>query len=85
MRAGCRISTNGELLHTLTMSPTSEFLWPAIAFLTDSKRLNRQYGRNGTRQKSRVLTSLTNGLERAFTEMPASVKVFHPEAARREL
>ena len=85
MRARCRISTNVELLQTLTLSPTSEFRWPATTFLTDSKQLNRRFERNSARQKPCVLTSLTNGPERAFTKTPASVKVFHPEAARREL
>jgi hypothetical protein len=85
MRARCRISTNGKLLQSLTFAPTSLFLWPALKFLTDSTRLIGVKASDIRRQKPLVRTFLVNGLERAFTKMPANLKTFHPEAARREL
>ena len=78
MKARCRISTNGERSTTLPLSPTSQRLWPVPEFRTDSKPLT------GIRRPL-VRTFLVIGLERAFTKMPANLKVFHPEAPRREL
>jgi len=85
MPARCRISTNRELLRTLTMSPTSEMVSPTTTFIADSKSLNGLLASDIRCQKTSVFVVPTNGLERAFTRMPASSKTFHPKAARREL
>jgi|HubBroStandDraft_5_1064220.scaffolds.fasta_scaffold324131_2 hypothetical protein len=85
MRARFRISTNRGLLHNFTLAPASQFLWPAPKFITDSKPLKGLRRPDFQRQKTFFRTVFVNGLERAFTKMPANLKVFHPETPRREL
>jgi hypothetical protein len=78
MQARFQIRTSGELLTVLHYQADSPMSQPVVGLLTDSKALR-------SIQRPLVRKFLGIGLERAFSEMPANLKVFHPEAARRDL
>lgn len=85
MQAGCRISTSSGNDKTLQRSSNSVSLWPTVTVSTDSKALTGIFLPDVDGQKPLVKLHFPIGLGRAFGRMPASSKVFHPEAARREL
>jgi len=78
MQARFQISTLREQTVALPYPPSSPSEQPVVRFLADSKALS-------SGQQPLARTFLVIGLGRAFTEMPANLKVFHPEAARRDL
>lgn len=78
MRARCQISTSGEQTHLLSYRRNPEFLQSPNLFTTDSKALNSVLS-------APFRISAVNGLGRAFSEAPRDLKVFHPEAVRRDL
>jgi len=70
MKARCQIRTNGEQIHALC--------YPVVlGFLTDSKAVN-------SIEHLPVCKVFVNGLERAFTKVPAKLRGFHSNAARRD-
>jgi hypothetical protein len=85
MQARCQIRTGSE--KSLTLSPLQglRFIPSMLRRLTDSKTLSGNLTPDVQPQRALVRTSPVNGLERAFTLMPANLKVFHPKAARRDL
>jgi hypothetical protein len=85
MQARCQIRTSGEQGLTLSLLEGLRFIPPTLRHLTDSKTLSRDFTAYVQPQAALVRTSPVNGLERAFTSMPANVKVFHPKSARRDL
>jgi hypothetical protein len=78
MQARFQIRTSGELLTALRYQADSPMSQPVVGLLTDSKALS-------SNQRPLARKFLGIGLERAISEMPANLKVFHPEAARRDL
>ena len=78
MRARFQISTSGEQTHVLLYRRNPEFLQSPNLFTTDSKALSRL-------TSAPFRTPVGNGLGRAFTEAPTKLKVFYPEAVRRDL
>lgn len=78
MRAQCQISISGEQTHLLFYRRNLEFLQSPNLFTTDSKALNNL-------SSAPFQTSAVNGPGRAFSETPRDLKVFHPEAVRRDL
>jgi hypothetical protein len=85
MQAWCHISTRKVETLNPPVRPNSQFVGPALKFSTDSKTLSRVLTPFVQPQHSVNRTFSLIGLERAFSEVPAKAKVFHPEAARREL
>ncbi len=85
MQARCQIRTRSE--QSLTLSPLQglRFIPSRLRYLTDSKALTSDLTPSIQLQDAPIRISPVNGLERAFTQMPANPKVFHPEAARRDL
>jgi len=78
MQAGFQIRTERVLTKAIPYQPAPPSMQPVVGFPTDSKELSLN-------QRPLARTFLGNGLERAVSEMPANLKVFHPEAARRAL
>jgi hypothetical protein len=78
MRTRFQISTSREQTHLLPYRRNPELLQSPNLFTTDSKALN-------SLSNVLVRTPAVNGLGRAFTETPTNLKVFHPEAVRRDL
>ena len=78
MQARFQIRTSGEQTAALQYQQDSPTSQAVVGFLTDSKALSSIL-------RPLARTPLGNGLERAITEMPANLMVFHPEAARRDL
>jgi hypothetical protein len=78
MQAGSQNRTGREMKRSLALSQSSRFTLPELRFSIDSKPLSRF-------QYPLVCKFFVNGLERAFSEAPAKLKVFHSEAARRAL
>ncbi len=76
MQAGFQIRTSREQTEALSYQTGSPTVQPVIGLLSDSKTLS-------SFQRPLARTFLGNGLERAISEMPANLMVFHPEAARR--
>jgi hypothetical protein len=85
MRARCQIRTRIEQSPTLTPKPSLRLIPLTLRRLTDSKAVSSDLTPYVQPQNALVRTSPANGLERAFTKVPANLKVFHPEAARRDL
>jgi|HubBroStandDraft_6_1064221.scaffolds.fasta_scaffold483449_2 hypothetical protein len=85
MQARCQIRTRSE--QSLTPAPLQglRFIPSILRCLTDSKTLSSDLTPYFQPQHALVRTSPVNGLERAFTSVPANLKVFHPKAARRDL
>jgi len=80
MEARFQISTRSGMTHFLACPPSSQSVQPAVRFTTDSKALSSLLPPYVQAQHSLILT---NGPERAFTEMPAKL-IVHSEAARRD-
>jgi hypothetical protein len=78
MQAGFQIRTSRELTAALPSPAGSPMVALGIRFLTDSKELS-------CFRSPLARTGQMIGLGRAISEMPANLKVFHPEAARRDL
>jgi hypothetical protein len=85
MLARCQIRMRGEQTRTLSNSRSLRVASLVLRFPTDSKTLISLPTPNVPKQHLPVGSFRANGLERAFSEMPANSKVFHPEAARRDL
>jgi hypothetical protein len=85
MQAWCHISTRTVEILNRPIRSSSQFVGPALKFPTDSKTLSRVLTPFVQPQHPVIRTFFINGLERAFSEVPATSKAFHPEAARREL
>jgi hypothetical protein len=73
-----QISTSREQTHLLPYRRNPEFLQSPNLFTTDSKALS-------SLPSALFHTPAVNGLERASTRTPTNLKVFHPEAVRRDL
>jgi|HubBroStandDraft_1064217.scaffolds.fasta_scaffold1500808_1 hypothetical protein len=82
MQAWCQISTSTVETLNPPVPPSSCFRGPALRFPADSKILSCLLTPSVQPQHP-VFRAF--GLERAFSEVPAKLKVFHPEAARRDL
>jgi hypothetical protein len=78
MQAGFQIRTSREQTGALPSPAGSPVVALGIRFLTDSKELS-------CFRSPLARTYQMNGLGRATSEMPANLKVFHPEAPRRDL
>ena len=85
MQARCQISTSGERMHTFPNSPASRLVPQIINVSPDSKALSHNLVPQIQSSRTPVPSFPMNGRERAITEMPANLKVFHPEAPRRDL
>jgi hypothetical protein len=85
MQARCRIRTRVEQGLTLCPIPSLRLIPLTLRRLTDSKAVSSDLTPYVRPQYALVRKSPANGLERAFTGMPANLMVFHPEAARRDL
>jgi hypothetical protein len=85
MKARCRISTRVRQAQTAPTGAEFNRPLPVLRFPTDSKQLSSFLRPYFQPQHPPVPTFLEIGVERANSEMPANSKVFHPQAARREL
>jgi hypothetical protein len=78
MRDRFQISTSREQTHVFFYRRNPKFQQSPNLFTTDSKAFITLPG-------APFHTPAVNGLGRAFTETPKDLKVFHPEAVRRDL
>jgi hypothetical protein len=85
MKARCRISTRVTQAQTAPAAAQFNCPLPVLRFPTDSKQLSSFLRPYFQVQRPPVRTILEIGVERANSEMPANLMVFHHEAARREL
>lgn len=85
MKAQCRISTAIQQTPSSYAPLPSQSFFSLVGFSTDSKQLSSLSRPFFSSQRPPIFRLQPNGRERANSEMPATVKVFHPEAARREL
>jgi hypothetical protein len=85
MQARCQIRTCREQASSVCCLPNLKSKQTTLGFLTDSKSLSRRPAKQIQAQRPFLSTFFSNGLERAFTKIPANLTMFHPEAARRVL
>jgi hypothetical protein len=78
MQTRFQMSIGRERTHAASCVSNSRLVLIDLRFVTDSKTLSRL-------EQSRVRKNLVNGLERASSEVPAKLRVFHSKAARRDL
>ena len=84
MRFRCRISNRVSQQQSAFSPLSARGLRPALRFPTDSKPLSSFVKQYVCRRDLRTTTFLDIGLERAFTEMPANVKLPPPNPPRRD-
>lgn len=77
MPAKCHIRNSRARIPAQSGHPKPEFVSLDLRFLTDSKTLSPI-------SSPVACTPHLIGWERAFRGVPTNVKVFHPEAARRD-
>jgi hypothetical protein len=85
MQARFQIRTSRKRPQNLASTTSLGFVRPLPGFTIDSKTLSRLLAPHVPSQLPFVGTFPVIGRERAITEMPANLNVFHPEAARRDL